>query len=321
MTTSVLYQGNPAIEIDALSHRYPKADAPALDGVSLNVTPGEVFAILGPNGGGKTTLFRILATMLRPTSGSAALFGRDVVREAQAVRRQLGVVFQSPSLDAKLTARENLHHHGRLYGLGGGDLRQRIDEGLSRFKLADRANEAVERFSGGMRRRVELAKAMLHHPTLLLLDEPATGLDPAARRDLWERLTELRDERGVTIALTTHLMDEADRCDRLAILDRGRLQAVDAPAALKARIGGHVITVQANGGAETLAGRIADRFAVSPVVSDQTIRWEQPDGPEAVAALGAAFGDHIHSITVGQPTLEDVFLDLTGTPLNRIEAP
>ncbi len=308
----------PAIAIRALCHTYPKAERPALDDVALQVAPGEVFAILGPNGGGKTTLFRILATMLRPTAGSAEVFGHDAVRQQREVRRRLGVVFQAPSLDVKLTARENLHHHGRLYGLGGGDLRNRIDEGLSHLDLADRADEAVERFSGGMRRRVELAKAMLHDPALLLLDEPSTGLDPGARRDLWDRLSDLRDRRGTTVALTTHLMDEADRCDRLAILDHGRVLAVDRPASLKARLGGDVVSVEANGEAEALAQQIAQRFAVRPSVSRGTIRWEQPDGPEVVAALGGAYGEQIRSITVGRPTLEDVFLSLTGESL---EAP
>lgn len=315
MTTSAPHNNVPAINIDALSHRYPKAQRPALDEVTFTIQPGEVFAILGPNGGGKTTLFRILSTMLHPTSGSASVLGFDLVTAQQRIRKQLGVVFQSPSLDAKLTARENLHHHGRLYGLGGSDLRQRITQGLERFNLAERADEAVERFSGGMRRRVELAKAMLHDPALLLLDEPATGLDPGARRDLWNQLTRLRAERGVTVALTTHLMDEADGCDRLAILDRGRLMAVDTPTALKARIGGYVLRVAANGKTDALAEAIATRFDVSPVVTNGTIRWEQPNGPETVATIGAAFGDRVRSITVGEPTLEDVFLDLTGGPL------
>jgi ABC-2 type transport system ATP-binding protein len=240
------------------------------------------------------------------------------------VREQLGVVFQMPSLDVKLTAQENLLHQGHLYGLSGGDLAGRIERALQSVGLADRRHERVERFSGGMRRRVELAKALLHDPRLMLLDEPSTGLDPGARRDVWDRLEHLRRERGVTIALTTHLMDEADRCDRLAILARGRLVAVDTPANLKARIGGDVVTVEAEDqspeAVERLAREITQRFAPwpgksAPAVVDGRIRFEHANGPAFVATLAAAFPGRVRSLSVGRPTLEDVFLQLTGQRL------
>ncbi len=297
---------------------------------------GEVFGILGPNGGGKSTLFRILSTMLRPSvgegrsAGSANVMGYDAVAEPGLVRRQLGVVFQSPSLDGKLTAVENLRHQGRLYGLGGFELSKRIDHWLEYFGLSDRQDEFVERFSGGMRRRLEVAKALLHEPTLLLMDEPATGLDPAARRDLWQKLFELRDQKGMTIALTTHLMDEADRCDRLAIICEGKLVAVDTPGNLKARIGGDVVTVEPevaeNGsGAERLASEITEKFGpwdegASPAVVDGRVRFEKADGARVVAEVAAAYPGKIRSLTVGRPTIEDVFLRLTGAALGESNA-
>lgn len=344
-----------AIHIESLTHRYAAAskrsrnadvtnagDRPALDAVSFDVRPGEIFGVLGPNGGGKSTLFKILATILAPTAGRVSIFGRDLAAEPDAVRQMLGVVFQSPSLDNRLTAAENLLHQGHLYGLSGADLQRRIDENLRRFKLADRAGERVERFSGGMRRRVELAKAMLHHPRLLLLDEPSTGLDPGARRDLRDALFGLRDA-GVTVALTTHLMDEADRCDRLAILSAGKLIAVDTPENLKSRIGGDVVMITPetssasagtntpdgkpdNDAAITLAREIADRMGpwknnAAPRALDGVVHLEHDQGVNFVAAVSGAFPGRIRSVTVGRPTLEDVFLHLTGQSLGDTPAP
>jgi len=303
----------------------------ALDGVGFQVNAGEVFGILGPNGGGKSTLFRILSTMLRATAGegqqagSAVVMGHDVITAPGLVRRQLGVVFQSPSLDGKLTAVENLQHQGKLYGLSGTELKQRIGHWLDYFGLTDRQNEFVERFSGGMRRKLEVAKALLHEPKLLLMDEPATGLDPAARRDLWQKLGELREQQGMTIALTTHMMDEADRCDRLAIISEGKLVAVDTPTNLKARIGGDVVTVepeptQDGDDADQLASEIAEKFGpweegASPTAVDGRVRFEKPDGARIVAEVAAAYPGRIRSLTVGRPTIEDVFLHLTGASL------
>jgi ABC-2 type transport system ATP-binding protein len=309
----------PAIEIENLSHHF--GDVAALTGVSLDIQAGEIFGILGPNGGGKTTLFRILATILRPTAGEARVFGHSVVNAPHAVRQSLGVVFQMPSLDVKLTARENLRHQGHLYGLRGRALDQRINDWLARVSLLERAGDITETFSGGMRRRVELAKAMLHEPRLLLMDEPDTGLDPGARRDLWQQIRRLRDEAGVTIAMTTHLMDEADRCDRLAIIHHGRIVAVDTPANLKSAIRGDVITVRPHDDADALREQVADQFGpwsdAAPTVVDGDIRIELPNGPAAVARIGEAFAGKIASITVGRPTLEDVFLHLTGSTLSE----
>src|SRR5215468_4437890 len=229
-------QRMPIIRIEQLRHSY--GQRAALKGISFDVLPGEIFGLLGPNGSGKTTLFRILSTLMLPTGGQALISGFDVARQADEVRPRIGVVFQEQSIDVKLTAAENLWHQGHLYGLRGSLLRDRIREMLGRVGLEDRAKEKVETFSGGMQRRVELAKGLIHRPSVLLLDEPTTGLDPGARRDLWLYLGSLRECEGVTVLVTTHLMEEAERCGRLAILSHGKLVGLGTPAELKSEIGG-----------------------------------------------------------------------------------
>lgn len=254
----------PVISVENLVHRY--GDRTALNGVSFDVRPAELFGLLGPNGSGKTTLFRILSTLMLPTAGRATIMGCDAAREPARLRRQIGVVFQAQSIDLKLTAYENLWHQGHLYGLRGAALKNRIQEILSRVGLADRAKELVETFSGGMQRRIELAKGLLHHPGVLLLDEPTTGLDPGARRDLWQYLRTLRDEEHVSVLVTTHLMEEAERCDRLAIMNEGNLVALGTAAELKSEIGGDVILLDAAHDAGVLAERIRSRFHVDTTV-------------------------------------------------------
>ena len=233
----------PVISVENVVHRYENRTA--LNGVSFEVQPAELFGLLGPNGSGKTTLFRILSTLMIPTSGRAVIMGCDAAQDAARLRRQIGVVFQAQSVDPKLTAYENLWHQGHLYGLRGTTLKKRIGEILTRVGLADRAKERVETFSGGMQRRIELGKGLLHHPGVLLLDEPTTGLDPGARRDFWQYLQILRDEEHVSVLVTTHLMEEAERCDRLAILNEGNLVALGTPAELKSEIGGDIIMLDA----------------------------------------------------------------------------
>jgi len=298
-----------AIEISHLSHRY--GDHEAVRDLTLSLMQGEIFALLGPNGSGKTTLFRVLSTLIPMQEGAAHILGFDVRRESDAVRRQLGVVFQAPSLDKKLTVAENLIHFGRLYGVLGRELKARVDEMLARLGLADRQRDLVEKLSGGLRRRVELAKAMLHRPRLLLLDEPSTGLDPAARSDLWQYFNRVRSEDGVTVVLTTHLLDEAERADRIAIMHRGRLAALDTPTALRAAIGGDTVTIR-TGDAHDLDSQIALKFNVQPMIVDGTLRLELPNGHEWIPQLVEAFPDRIESITLGKPTLEDVFIHVTG---------
>jgi ABC-2 type transport system ATP-binding protein len=298
-----------AIEVSELRHNY--GERAALKGVSFTVRPAEIFGLLGPNGSGKTTLFRILSTLMIPSGGSARIMGFDPATQPNAVRQQIGVVFQSASTDVKLTAAENLWHQGHLYGLSGTRLKQRIAEMLGRVGLADRANERVETFSGGQQRRVELAKGLMHRPAVLLLDEPTTGLDPGARRDLWQYLATLRDQEGVTVIVTTHLMEEAERCDRLAILSEGELVAMGTPAELKSEIGGDVIVLEADD-AQALAARIQSRFAVVCNVIDNKVRLEREQGHRFVTDVMEAFPREIHSISVSRPTLEDVFISRTG---------
>lgn len=320
--------GHPtaAIDVTGLSYRYPKAARPALDRVTLSAPSGEIFGVLGPNGGGKTTLFRLLTTLLAMPHGSdagrASVFGHDVGADPHRVRQQLGVVFQHPSLDGKLTAEENLRCQGRLYGLSGADLRRRIDRWLTRFDLADRRRDYVDTFSGGMRRRLEIAKALLHQPRLLVLDEPAAGLDPGARRDVSRHLIQLRDQLGLTVVLTTHLMDQAERCDRLAILSRGRLAGLDTPDNLKAAIGGDVVTVAPDPAADDnsprqLAAMIDQRFGPwgdgdRPRAADGAVRLEVCDRAGLGDQIRRAWPGRVRSVTIGRPTLEDAFLKLTG---------
>jgi ABC-2 type transport system ATP-binding protein len=304
--------GKATIELDALSHNYGKRLA--LDQLSFQVRPAEIFGLLGPNGSGKTTLFRILSTLMVPTGGRATIQGFDVARDPNGVRQRIGIVFQARSLDLKLTVAENLRHQGHLYGLRGAQLKSRISEVLGRVGLADRAGHPVETLSGGMQRRVELAKGLIHSPSVLLLDEPSTGLDPGARRDVWQYLKTLRDEEGATVLVTTHLMEEAEHCDRLAILSEGKLVALGSPLELKSQIGGDVILFETSGPeeAESLAARIRERFVVEPSVLGNKVRLEREQGHRFVTEVVEAFPGEIEGVSVAKPSLEDVFIRSTG---------
>ena len=301
--------GSDAIGAAALSFHY--GDRAALDGVTFAIARGEIFGFLGPNGGGKTTLFKLLSTLVPIQTGSARMFGHDLAGETSAVRRRLGVVFQHPSLDGKLTVGENLAAHGHLYGIAGARLRERSVAMLERLGLSARERDRVETLSGGLQRRVELAKALLHEPELLLLDEPSTGLDPAARREFWNYLEHLREHDGVTVVLTTHYMEEAERCDRIAILHQGKLVAIAPPGELKSEVGGDVIVVR-TAAPETLQRKILARFKLKSQLVDGAIRIERIRGHELVRDLIDAFGEEIESVSFGKPTLEDVFVHLTG---------
>jgi len=298
-----------AVHIAGLEYAY--GDRPALRGIDFDVRRGEIFGLLGPNGGGKTTLFRILSTLVGVQKGTVTLLGVDLARDRNAVRRRLGVVFQAPALDRKLTVRENLRHQGHLYGLRGRQLEQRIDAALERFRLTDRRDLLVETLSGGQRRRVEIAKGLLHRPEVLLLDEPSTGLDPGARRDLWRLLEEIRTADGVTVLLTSHILEEVERCDRVAILDQGRIVALGSPAALRESVGGDVISITSRD-PEALARAIAARFAIEPAVLDGTLRIGRATNTDLVRSLLDVFAAEIESVTFAKPTLEDVFIHATG---------
>ena len=299
------------IEVENLSHAYQERRV--LDNVSFDVSCGEIFGFLGPNGSGKTTLFRILSTLMPVTSGSVRILGHDLATEVKAIRHLLGVVFQQPGLDVKLTVVENLRHHGHLYGLAGKTLRYRISELLEHFGLAERATERVEILSGGLQRRVEIAKAVLHSPRILLLDEPTSGLDVVVRRQLNDTLEGLARTGNILVLLTTHLLDDAEACDRVGILDAGKLVALGAPDELKAQVGGDVVLIESTN-SETLDAAIADRFGVSTVLMDNWLRIECKRGHQFVRDVVAAFPDEIQSVRFGKPTLEDVFVKLTGNP-------
>ncbi len=299
----------PVVEVEDLAYRYRRREA--LRGVSFTVRSAEIFGLLGPNGGGKTTLLQILATLRLPASGSARIGGIDVARRPGEARRRIGVVFQHPSLDLCLTARENLRHQGHLYGLRGDDLGRRIERGLERAGVPERADERAGALSGGLRRRVELAKGLLHRPPVLLLDEPTSGLDPGGRRDYWAQLRQMRHDEGTAAVVATHLMEEAEGCDRLAILDRGVVVALGAPETLRGEIRGDIVSLEARDPAQ-LATEIARRFGEKAAVIDGRVRIERHDGAAFVPRLAEAFPGLIRSITVGRPTLEDVFVQRTG---------
>lgn len=298
-----------AVLVEGVEYRY--GDRRALGGVGFSVQAGELFGLLGPNGGGKTTLFRLMSTLLPVQSGRIELLGCDVARQPDAVRCRIGVTFQSPSVDGKLSVQENLRHQAHLYGLAGRRASDRIGALLGQLGLADRSRQRVQELSGGLKRRVEIAKSLIHAPGLLILDEPSTGLDPGARRDLWHYLQGLCRDSGVTVLVTTHLMEEAERCGRLVILNRGRVVAEGSPEQLRATIGGTCVTLTTSDPA-TLAKRIRDRFHIGVQEVDQQLRIEHQSGGELVRDLMAAFPESIESISVARPTLEDVFMARTG---------
>lgn len=299
-----------AVAVSALSHSYK--DHQALKDLSFEVQKGEIFGLLGPNGSGKTTLFRILSTMLSASQGDGQVFGLSVAKQPAAVRALLGVVFQSPSLDKKLTVRENMKHQGHLYGLSGAALSTKIDALLEQVGLKDRAQDLVEVLSGGLQRRVEVAKSLLHDPKLLILDEPSTGLDPGARLDLWTQLRKLSQEQGITVLVTTHLMEEAERCDRLLILNEGQNVALGAPEELRREIGGEILTMQCRQ-PEALKEWLGSQHPDLELrVFEQSVRFETEQGFDLASRIRADFDGDIEAVSVGRPTLEDVFIRRTG---------
>ena len=300
------------IQVHNLTHRY--GDRVALSNVSFEVNKGEIFGLLGPNGGGKSTLFRILSTMMVPTEGRATIAGYDVVRDPAAVRRHIGVVFQTQSLDKALTVEENLRAQGHLHGLSGAVLRERMANAMERLNIADRRKDLVDTLSGGLRRRVEIAKALLHRPQVLLIDEASTGLDPAARRDLSRHVESLRAGEGVTILLTTHILEEADRCDRLVLLHQGNIVAQGSPAELRSGIGGDVV-VLATADPQSLAAGIAERFQLKTSAREGEVRVEIENGHRFIAEVVEAFPGAVNSVGLHKPTLEDVFVQQTGASI------
>ena len=299
----------PAVQVSALTRRF--GHVTAVDGVSFEVGEAEIFGFLGPNGAGKTTTISMLCTLLRPSGGGARIGGCDVVADPAGVRREIGIVFQDSTVDERLTARENLVFHGELFGMARADIRPRADQLLERVGLAERAGDAVITFSGGMRRRLEVARGLMHWPSVLFLDEPTVGLDPQTRRSLWAYARSMRETEGVTIFLTTHYMDEAEACDRVAIMDHGRIIALDAPDRLKARLGGDVVSI-AGPDNEALAREVRESFEIEPRMENEAVEFNVENGGDFVPVLLSRLNGEVRSVGIRAPTLEDVFVSLTG---------
>jgi ABC-2 type transport system ATP-binding protein len=301
------------VELDALTHRY--GERVALDAVSMHIPAGQFVGLLGPNGSGKSTLFRILATLLVPTGGKAQVAGYDPVRQPQAVRQHLGVVFQQPALDGLLTVYENLHVHAALYGLARLGRTDRIRRLLEAFGLADRGKDRVQTLSGGLQRRVDLARALLHHPAVLLLDEPTTGLDPVARRQFYAALRHLQQQEGTTVLMATHLLDEAEACEGVGLLDQGRLVAQGTPHALCAAMGEQTLWIETDT-PHALEQALTHYLQWTVQVRGDRLQVTHPQVQTLLPILYQTFGSKIRSATVRTPTLEDVFLLHSGYPLS-----
>ncbi len=305
----------PSLKVELRGLRHSFGERRVLDGLSFGVRRGEIFGLLGPNGSGKSTTLRVLTGLLVPQAGEVMLDGEQVAPGGRRLRRHMGVVFQAPSLDPRLTARENLRLSAALYGLTAEQADARIEELLQFTVLADRAGDLVNDFSGGMKRRLELARALLHEPALLVMDEPTTGLDERFFRQTWERIESLRESRGLTVLLTTHRAEEAERCDRVAVVDAGRVIAEDRPEALRRQVSGDVLTIEAKD-PEDLCAELAERFEIGCVVVEGKVVLERERGHELIPRLVEALPvGRIDSLSMHRPTLADVFVKLTGRSL------
>ena len=301
-----------AISVKSLTKSYGEIEA--VRGVDFDVEPGEVFGFLGPNGAGKTTTINMLCTLAKPTSGSATVAGHDVVRERDDVRRNIGLVFQDPTLDGYLTAEQNLRLHAELYGVQSSLVPDRMKQVLEMVGLWERKDSPVRNFSGGMRRRLEIARGFLHSPRVLFLDEPTIGLDPQTRRSIWTYIRELKEAEDITIFLTTHYMDEAEWCDRIAIMDHGQIVALDSPEVLKERVGADTVRIH-TGDDQAAIAALEDRFGLEATMSEGAVIFRVPSGEEFVPRLFAELGVPIRSVSVSRPTLDDVFMSYTGTSI------
>jgi ABC-2 type transport system ATP-binding protein len=305
------------IEARGLVKRYGAIEA--VRGLDLDVHAGETFGFLGPNGAGKSTTIKILCTLANPTAGDARVAGFDVVRERAAVRRNIGLVFQDPTLDTYLSAERNLRFHGELYGVPRAVITERSRQVLEMVGLWDRKDARVATFSGGMKRRLEIARGLLHSPRVLFLDEPTVGLDPQTRLSIWNYLDELRQREAITIFMTTHYMDEAEHCDRIAIINEGRIIALDTPDALKASVGTDRVQISTDDDDAAIAA-LAEQFEIAAERHDGQVMFQVPDGERFVPRLFAELGVSIRSVSVARPSLDDVFLAYTGTTIRDAEA-
>ncbi|MEQ1770296.1 MAG: ATP-binding cassette domain-containing protein [Devosia sp.] len=306
-----------AIEVKNLKKSFKAIEA--VKGIDLEVRAGETFGFLGPNGAGKSTTIKILCTLADATSGSARVAGYDVATERDAVRRSIGLVFQEPSLDGYLTAEQNLRFHGELYGVDRISAAARRKEVLDMVGLYDRKDDLVQTFSGGMRRRLEIARGLLHSPRVLFLDEPTIGLDPQTRASIWQYINELHKREEITVFVTTHYMDEAEHCDRIAIIDQGKIVALDTPAALKEAIGKDRVQISTADDKAAIAA-LKEQFDLDGRMVEGLVTFAVAQGAEFVPQLFARLGVAIRSVTVQQPSLDDVFLSFTGTSLRDAEA-
>ena len=306
-----------AVEVAGLEKRYGEVEA--VRGVDFRVEPGETFGFLGPNGAGKSTTINILCTLARPTKGAARVAGYDVRTERDAVRRSIGLVFQDPTLDLDLTAEQNLRFHGELYGVPRAQLDRRIDDLLGLVGLSERRGSVVETFSGGMKRRLEIARGLLHSPRVLFLDEPTIGLDPQSRASVWEYVRALKDREDITVFLTTHYMDEAENCDHIAIMNAGRIVALDTPEALKAAVGKDRVQITTADDEAAIAALRAT-FGIEAGMHSGEVTFAVPGGERFVPRLFAELGVPIRSVSVSSPSLDDVFLSHTGSTISDAEA-
>jgi ABC-2 type transport system ATP-binding protein len=308
-----------AIEVRGLKKNYDEVEA--VRGVEFAVATGEVFGFLGPNGAGKTTTINMLCTLVRPTAGSASVAGYDVVRQRDEVRRNIGLVFQDPTLDGYLTAEQNLRLHAELYGVQSDLVKPRMQQVMTMVGLWDRKDSVVGTFSGGMRRRLEIARGLMHSPRVLFLDEPTIGLDPQTRRSIWEYIGELKEREEITIFMTTHYMDEAEWCDRIAIMDHGEIVALDSPETLKAGIGTDRVTIHTDDDDATIAA-LADRFGIEARKSEGAVSFGVPEGEQFVPRLFENWDPAhpaIKAVNVSRPTLDDVFMSYTGSTIRDAE--
>lgn len=306
------------IEVKDLTKRFD--GLVAVDHVSFTVEKGEIFGFLGPNGAGKSTTISMLATILTPSGGDATVSGFSIRRQRNAVRHSIGMVFQDASLDNRLTAEENLRFHARLYGVPKEDYRRRMEEVLRLVDLWDRKRDIVETFSGGMKRRLEIARGLIHYPDVLFLDEPTIGLDPQTRALLWDYVLKLKRDRAMTIFMTTHYMDEAEYCDRIAIMDRGKIVALDTPANLKRQLGGDIIRIESSQ-TDTLRKELEHKLGAPVRQEGNVLQFEVADGAKFLPRLLQEVQTKVEAVELRKPTLDDVFLSLTGRNIRKEEAP
>jgi ABC-2 type transport system ATP-binding protein len=306
-----------AVSVRGLVKRY--GDLEAVAGIDFDVARGETFGFLGPNGAGKSTTIKMLCTLVEPSSGRALVAGHDVTADRLEVRRRIGLVFQDTTLDVYLTAEENLRFHAELYGVPRALLRRRLDEVLEVTGLADRRKGLVMTFSGGMKRRLEIARGLLHAPRVLFLDEPTIGLDPQTRASIWEYVDDLRHREEITIFLTTHYMDEAENCGRIAIIDRGRIVVTGTPQSLKAGVGADRVRIGTADDAAAIAA-LRERFEIEAATHDGEVTFHVAEGERFLPRLFAGLGVPIASVSVARPSLDDVFMAWTGRTIRDAEA-